>query len=320
MGIDGKKGEDNLSKRQKGRILSLLEKFGSSFKEADVDNVENNLESMNRGPVASVWDKVEYLWNRFRTESTPKEKALIIGALIYLVIPLDVLPDVIPSIGLVDDVFAILFVFNKLMKMGSFMLKSAGEKVMRHLIDPLIEKEVLSYMESLHLKRLVSSLINFLLYVIAVLLVLFPLFGRFASSIISSLLLSLAIGYGFYRFIKLLRGDYFIPLIKAIWREKSVKKGLASFIRGLDPRIVKMEKFSDKFFLLLGEDGNERTLERFIDHCYLLLKKDIIRFLLIECAIVLLFFILRSALLRSVPDLSFLEIVFYPYVSLFSLI
>lgn len=43
-----------------------------------------------------------------------KDKAMIIGALGYLISPLDVLPDAIPIVGLSDDLTVLLFVINKI--------------------------------------------------------------------------------------------------------------------------------------------------------------------------------------------------------------
>ncbi len=42
-----------------------------------------------------------------------KDKAIIIGALGYLVSPLDVVPDAIPIVGLGDDLAVLLFVLKK---------------------------------------------------------------------------------------------------------------------------------------------------------------------------------------------------------------
>jgi uncharacterized membrane protein YkvA (DUF1232 family) len=44
---------------------------------------------------------------------TVKDKAIIIGALGYLISPLDVIPDAIPIAGLGDDMAVLLFVLNK---------------------------------------------------------------------------------------------------------------------------------------------------------------------------------------------------------------
>lgn len=42
-----------------------------------------------------------------------KDKAIIIGALGYMISPLDVIPDAIPIVGLSDDVAVLIFVLRK---------------------------------------------------------------------------------------------------------------------------------------------------------------------------------------------------------------
>ena len=42
-----------------------------------------------------------------------KDKAIIIGALGYMISPLDVVPDVIPIVGLSDDLAVLLYVLKK---------------------------------------------------------------------------------------------------------------------------------------------------------------------------------------------------------------
>ena len=42
-----------------------------------------------------------------------KDKAIIIGALGYLISPLDVLPDAFPIVGLTDDLTVLMFVLHK---------------------------------------------------------------------------------------------------------------------------------------------------------------------------------------------------------------
>lgn len=59
-----------------------------------------------------------------------KDKALIIGALGYLISPIDVIPDAIPIAGLSDDLAALLYVLNK-------VLVEVPENVKRKAYDKL---------------------------------------------------------------------------------------------------------------------------------------------------------------------------------------
>ena len=47
-------------------------------------------------------------------EVSMKDKAIIIGALGYLISPIDVMPDAIPIVGLGDDLTVLLYVVNKI--------------------------------------------------------------------------------------------------------------------------------------------------------------------------------------------------------------
>lgn len=54
------------------------------------------------------------LFYTLQSNSVPKkEKAIIIGALGYLISPLDVVPDAIPIMGLGDDLTVLLYVLKK---------------------------------------------------------------------------------------------------------------------------------------------------------------------------------------------------------------
>lgn len=93
--------------------------MGSNATEEDIANVAKKMDSMNRGPLEKIWDKVELLWDKFRSPETSKlDKTLIIGGLIYMVSPLDLVPDPIPVFGLMDDVSVLLAVFSRVMVCG----------------------------------------------------------------------------------------------------------------------------------------------------------------------------------------------------------
>ena len=94
--------------------MELLEDYSDSSLE-DID--ESELMKMNKGPVKKVWDQVLLLWDTVRDPKTEKAiKALGIGALLYLIVPIDAIPDFIPVLGLTDDVAVIAYAMSKIIK------------------------------------------------------------------------------------------------------------------------------------------------------------------------------------------------------------
>lgn len=78
-----------------------------------------------------------------------KDKAIIIGALGYLISPLDVIPDAIPIAGLGDDLAVLIYVLNKVWGNVSEDVKAkAKERLSKWFdedeikeIDTLLDKE-----------------------------------------------------------------------------------------------------------------------------------------------------------------------------------
>lgn len=59
-----------------------------------------------------------------------KDKATIIGALGYLISPIDVIPDAIPIAGLTDDLTVLIYVVNKIWgNVGDDVKEKAREKL-----------------------------------------------------------------------------------------------------------------------------------------------------------------------------------------------
>ena len=95
--------------------MALLRKFARRASTQDVPEIARKLGAMNRGPVVKIWDKVQVLWSFIRDpEVAWAKKATAVGSLVYLVSPLDAVPDFIPAAGLLDDVAVILFVVQML--------------------------------------------------------------------------------------------------------------------------------------------------------------------------------------------------------------
>lgn len=115
--------------------VGMSSQMGANATEADIQNVEAKMDSMKKGPLAKVWDKVVQLWEAFKSPDTPRGvKTLIIGGLIYMVSPIDLVPDFIPLFGLLDDASVIGIVFSQFVRL-------AGCAAVGALIVTIISKE-----------------------------------------------------------------------------------------------------------------------------------------------------------------------------------
>ncbi|MCQ2282885.1 MAG: DUF1232 domain-containing protein [Bacteroidales bacterium] len=70
--------------------------------------VINKLNTSKWGIGRKLYYNVLLLWYVLKEPSTPaSSKAIIVGALGYFILPLDVIPDFIPALGFTDDAAAI---------------------------------------------------------------------------------------------------------------------------------------------------------------------------------------------------------------------
>lgn len=94
--------------------LEMMHDFTNNSPE-DID--EGLLMKMQRGPVKKIWDQVMKLYDVVNDPKSDKAlKALGIGALLYLISPIDAIPDMIPILGLTDDVGIIAYVLAQISK------------------------------------------------------------------------------------------------------------------------------------------------------------------------------------------------------------
>ncbi len=69
-----------------------------------------------------------------------KDKAIIIGALGYLISPLDVIPDAIPIVGLGDDLAVLLYVLNKIGNVSEEIKDKAKAKLNKWFDEDELEE------------------------------------------------------------------------------------------------------------------------------------------------------------------------------------
>jgi uncharacterized membrane protein YkvA (DUF1232 family) len=97
------------------RAQQQADEFTEQATEADVQRIESDLSRMKRGPIKEIWAKVIALFTLIKDPDAPwGSKAIAIGSLIYLISPIDAVPDIIPMIGLSDDAAVILAAITKL--------------------------------------------------------------------------------------------------------------------------------------------------------------------------------------------------------------
>lgn len=94
------------------RAIRLFEMYKSTSFEK-IDNIKLN--KLNKGALKKVWDKVIKNLEIINNPTTPKHiKAIAIGAIIYVIAPIDAIPDIIPIGGLVDDAAIVLMALEQI--------------------------------------------------------------------------------------------------------------------------------------------------------------------------------------------------------------
>ena len=93
----------------------IFREMSNNASESDIRRIDENIDGMKRGKRAEVWDKVMQLYRFVKDPNAPwGGKALAIGALIYMISPIDAVPDFTPILGLLDDVGIITAAVTKL--------------------------------------------------------------------------------------------------------------------------------------------------------------------------------------------------------------
>ena len=125
------------------KAQDMAARYGRNATDEDINNVKNNMGKMNKGPLAKIWDKVMTLWAGFNSPNTPVSlKAMIIGGLIYMVSPVDLIPDFIPFLGLTDDAGVIGLVFSQFVRLtaGAAIVAGAAIKMYRIGVEEIKRK------------------------------------------------------------------------------------------------------------------------------------------------------------------------------------
>ena len=166
----------------KKKALNKADELGKKSTEKDVQDLDSKLPSMKKGVIVKIWDKVLFLWEQIKSQEIPLSlKLVIVGALLYLVLPIDVLPDTIPGIGLLDDMTVILTVFRE-------VTKFALPKIEKKLEDKFYEvsyQKIDEKLSVIYKSILVTTIITFFVNAIGCAILVTKPFGETVSRNIS---------------------------------------------------------------------------------------------------------------------------------------
>ncbi len=111
---------DNEKKKASFIVSTLSEKVEKGYSLDEIENAEEKAEKKYRGrsALSALWDKIQVL---FFIAKHPKVWGLPVAipasaAVLYLVLPVDAIPDIIAGLGLVDDIFVITAAIGTIIK------------------------------------------------------------------------------------------------------------------------------------------------------------------------------------------------------------
>ena len=95
------------------RVSAKYRERAETILDNDVQPIIQDAEKKRVGRVAKVWDQVQGLIEYVKDPDAPKAgKIVAVAALIYLVNPFDVVPDITPIAGLLDDAAFLVAAFT----------------------------------------------------------------------------------------------------------------------------------------------------------------------------------------------------------------
>lgn len=184
-----------------------------------IESIEDKIPLMKRGALKKIWDKVMVIWENFKSTQTPKSlKIILIGSLVYMISPIDVIPDFIPVAGLIDDVFVIGLAYTIIKNFLAQKAETIKENITNHLLSELNTTFV-----SVQKYVIIVSAIKLGIFIIAALLLFFlprstPVF------IISGILMALPLLHGIITLI--INARMYFHYVKIFFQQKSLDKTL----------------------------------------------------------------------------------------------
>ncbi|MFA6857964.1 MAG: YkvA family protein [Treponema sp.] len=334
------------------RAVEKAEKMGEHAGGRDIRNVENNLDKMKSGPIAKIWDMVQVLWEGFKSPDVPAPtKVLIIGALIYLVSPFDIIPDTLGPVGFLDDAAVIAFIYvqckdlivhtipkvTEQIKSGIQEAGSAACEQIDRITEDAISDTVGKTFKLFCRRMLFNSLLKLVLFTTSMMLLYFSRSGWVADKFLASALLFFVSAWSVAalipNIIRVIKAcAQFVSSLKQVntrecqdvlanpkhrklkWQDKAAEAAYSAFTGTTEKHT--------KFFSFMFRRWNEGKLPAWIpnkramvDHVWNALKFQLTAFITIFAGYLLVYNLLvKGLLMRTVTDFTLWQLIAYPFV------
>ncbi|MCQ2593364.1 MAG: DUF1232 domain-containing protein [Treponema sp.] len=310
----------SLSETQRQKAIKWSQGLGKLYSEEKMQKLQKSLEEkwnryFSKKALKENWDKIEYLWSKLKEKETPlKVKIAIFGGFAYLLLPADIIPDVIPGLGFIDDVTVFLYIWKTVVP----YLKNITAEIAEEIAS---EKIQVALTESFR-TTIIRSLIILFINMAATLIACFRPFGQTPSNYVAALLFASCLIYTIIRIISLIvkNGPMTCTIISLIIKEHSVRKGIASYVRSSNQKIFRQITKAFK----IAQTANQMTdldlpsLEDVIHHYVKKFLKTILLFFsLYWTYIILVYWLLKPYLLNHYANLTMFQILLYPITHIF---
>ena len=213
----------------KKKALKKADELGKQSTEKDIQELDSKLPAMKKGVIAKIWDKVLFLWEQAKSPEVPlRLKLVIVGALLYLILPVDVLPDTIPGVGLLDDLSVLLTVFREVSKYALPKLEKKIENKFYEVSYQKIDEKLSEIYKSI----LATTIITFFVNAIGCTILVTKPFGNVISRKGAVAIFFLIFVYALIRFIIYLKtyGQLTKKLASSVYKKKSISQGVSDFV------------------------------------------------------------------------------------------
>ena len=213
----------------KKRALKKADELGKQSTEKDLQELDSKLPAMKKGVIAKIWDKVLFLWEQAKSPDVPlRLKLVIVGALLYLVLPFDILPDTIPGFGLLDDLSVLLTVFREVSKYALPKLEKKIENKFYEVSYQKIDEKLSEIYKSI----LATTIITFFVNAVGCTILVTKPFGNVISRKVAVAIFVSIFVYALIRFIIYLRnyGQLTKKLASSVYKKKSISQGVSDFV------------------------------------------------------------------------------------------